>query len=48
MENRVSIRKELGIDEKTIVLGNIVRPQSWKKQDVLIETLDLLLAKKMM
>ncbi|WP_117168554.1 glycosyltransferase family 4 protein [Paraliobacillus sediminis] len=46
MENRTLIREELGIKEKTILLGNIGRLQSWKRQDVLIETLEILLEKQ--
>ncbi|MFA9558192.1 glycosyltransferase [Evansella sp. AB-rgal1] len=42
VEKRVKIRKELGISDDTILIGNVGRIQSWKKQDKLIEALEIL------
>lgn len=44
-QNRKEIRKDLGIDDDTIILGNVGRIQSWKRQDLLIEALEFLLKK---
>ncbi|MCM3161739.1 glycosyltransferase [Metabacillus litoralis] len=43
--NRNRIRKELGIDEDTILIGNVGRIQRWKRQDLLIKSLNLLIKK---
>jgi len=43
VKSREAIREKYGIDEETIVLGNIGRIQSWKRQDILIEALELLI-----
>ncbi|WP_162632674.1 glycosyltransferase family 4 protein [Paraliobacillus zengyii] len=41
-KNRSILREQLGISDDTILLGNVGRIQSWKKQDQLIEVLDIL------
>lgn len=43
MRQRREIREKFGIGEDTIVLGNVGRLQGWKRQDILIETLELLI-----
>lgn len=45
-KNRSILREQLGISDDTILLGNVGRIQSWKKQDQLIEVLDILVKRE--
>lgn len=44
--SRKSIRHLLGVDEETILLGNVGRIQSWKRQDLLVAVVDILKKRK--
>jgi len=44
--NRSIIREKLEVDDDTLLIGNVGRIQSWKRQDILIDTLEKLIQQK--
>ncbi|MFP7473334.1 glycosyltransferase [Niallia taxi] len=44
--NRSILRGKLEIDDDTLLIGNVGRLQSWKRQDILIKTLEKLIQAK--